>query len=79
MTNSTHSRGLQHLLAGNRQWAAAMRDQDPTNARLWLQKALQYQEQAQEAQSLLKMVNPTEDIRKAMVEFKNAVQFPEIL
>jgi tetratricopeptide (TPR) repeat protein len=67
--------GQEWLMAGY----CAMRDQDIANARLWLQKAMQYPEQAQEAQSLLKMVNPTEDIRKAMVEFKNAVQFPEIL
>jgi tetratricopeptide (TPR) repeat protein len=67
--------GQEWLMAGY----CAMRDRDPANARKWLQKALNYPEQAQEAQALLKMVNPAEDIKKAMVEFKNAVQYPEIL
>ncbi len=67
--------GQEWLMAGY----CAMRDQDTANAQRWLQKALQYPEQATEAQALLKMINPTEDIRKAMVEFKNAIQFPEIL
>lgn len=67
--------GQEWLMAGY----CAMRDRDPVNARKWLQKALNYPEQAQEAQALLKMVNPTEDIKKAMVAFKNAVQYPEIL
>ena len=58
--------GHEWLMAGY----CAMRNGDTKNAKQWLHKAMDYPSQRQEAQSILKMMAPVEEIKKLMMVYK---------
>jgi len=58
--------GHEWLMAGY----CAMRNGDAKNAKQWLHKAMDYPSQRQEAQSILKMMAPAEEIKKLMMAYK---------
>ena len=58
--------GHEWLMAGY----CAMRNGDTKNAKQWLHKAMDYPSQRQEAQSILKMMAPAEEMKELMMAYK---------
>jgi len=62
--------GHEWLMAGY----CAMRNGDSKKAKQWLHKAMDYPEQQEEAQTILKIMAPAEEIKKLMTDYKYSEQ-----